>query len=89
MRRHLIRFGNCHPGYFCYCKVSTQYALLPPPPQLVLLPHRQSLVPDAVKDPAVGSDSAPLIDVIRFEYPPNRTVIVKTKLVSKIAEKKT
>jgi len=57
-----------------------------------------SLLPQEVKDKASKSkDVAPVIDVTQFGYfkvlgkgvlPENQSVVVKAKLVSKIAEKK-
>ena len=56
-----------------------------------------SLVPQEVKDKASKENKAPLIDVTQFGYfkvlgkgvlPQNQPVVVKAKLISKIAEKK-
>ncbi|URD83873.1 60S ribosomal protein [Musa troglodytarum] len=80
-----------------------RHALLPPPSQQFLLPavnvdRLWSLVPEAVANAAAKDGAtAPSIDVTQFGYfkvlgkgmlPPDRPVVVKAKLVSKIAEKK-
>ncbi|KAK6160256.1 hypothetical protein DH2020_003637 [Rehmannia glutinosa] len=92
---HTLR--QISPGIFR----ESRHALFPQAPQQVPLPHRQhrqALVddPQEVKDKA-SKDNVPLVDVTQFGYfkvlgkgvlPENKPVVVKAKLVSKIAEKK-
>ncbi|KAG6497216.1 60S ribosomal protein L27a-3-like [Zingiber officinale] len=101
MHHHRILFDKYHPGYFG--KVGMRYfhrlrnKFHSP---IVNIDSLWSLVPEGVKEEASKSGSgpnAPLIDVTQFGYfkvlgkgalPPGRPIVVKAKLVSKIAEKK-
>ncbi|XP_008786699.1 60S ribosomal protein L27a-3-like [Phoenix dactylifera] len=100
MHHHRILFDKYHPGYFG--KVGMRYfhrlrnKFYCP---TVNVDRLWSFVPDDVKESAASADgnSAPLIDVTQFGYfkvlgkgmlPPSCPVVVKAKLVSKIAEKK-
>ncbi|XP_008784311.1 60S ribosomal protein L27a-3-like [Phoenix dactylifera] len=100
MHHHRILFDKYHPGYFG--KVGMRYfhrlrnKFYCP---TVNVERLWSLIPDDVKESAAagGGSSAPLIDVTQFGYfkvlgkgmlPPSLPVVVKAKLVSKIAEKK-
>nr|POE95900.1 dead-box atp-dependent rna helicase 30 [Quercus suber] len=97
MHHHRILFDKYHPGFFG--KVGMRYfhrlrnKFHCP---IVNLDKLWSLVPQEARDKA-SKDSAPLIDVTQFGYfkvlgkgvlPENQPVVVKAKLVSKIAEKK-
>ncbi|EEE56420.1 hypothetical protein OsJ_05585 [Oryza sativa Japonica Group] len=77
MHHHRILFDKYHPGYFG--KVGMRYF------------HRLS------NRPGAGAGKAPVIDVTQFGYtkvlgkgmlPPERPIVVKAKLISKVAEKK-
>ncbi|CAA2969541.1 60S ribosomal protein L27a-2-like [Olea europaea var. sylvestris] len=99
MHHHRILFDKYHPGYFG--KVGMRYfhklrnKFFCP---TVNIDKIWSLVPPEVKEQAEKSNSsAPVIDVTQFGYfkvlgkgvlPPSQPVVVKAKLVSKIAEKK-
>ncbi|CAI9753965.1 unnamed protein product [Fraxinus pennsylvanica] len=99
MHHHRILFDKYHPGYFG--KVGMRYfhklrnKFFCP---TVNIDKIWSLVPPEVKAQAEKSkESAPVIDVTQFGYfkvlgkgvlPPSQPVVVKAKLVSKIAEKK-
>nr|XP_010939907.1 60S ribosomal protein L27a-3 [Elaeis guineensis]XP_010939908.1 60S ribosomal protein L27a-3 [Elaeis guineensis]XP_019710812.1 60S ribosomal protein L27a-3 [Elaeis guineensis] len=100
MHHHRILFDKYHPGYFG--KVGMRYfhrlrnKFYCP---TVNVDRLWSLVPDDVKETAAAAagSSAPMIDVTQFGYfkvlgkgmmPPSFPVVVKAKLVSKIAEKK-
>ncbi|KAG6512407.1 60S ribosomal protein L27a-3-like [Zingiber officinale] len=98
MHHHRILFDKYHPGYFG--KVGMRYfhrlrnKFHCPTVNVDTL---WSLVPEDVKDATAKGASAPLIDVTQFGYfkvlgkgwlPQSRPIVVKAKLVSKIAEKK-
>ncbi|RHN41619.1 putative ribosomal protein L15 [Medicago truncatula] len=99
MHHHRILFDKYHPGYFG--KVGMRYfhklrnKFHSPTVNIDTL---WSLLPQEVKDKASKSkDVAPVIDVTQFGFfkvlgkgvlPKNQSVVVKAKLVSKIAEKK-
>ncbi|KAL2492542.1 60S ribosomal protein L27a-3 [Abeliophyllum distichum] len=99
MHHHRILFDKYHPGYFG--KVGMRYfhklrnKFFCP---TVNIDKLWSLVPSEVRAQAEKSnDSAPVIDVTQFGYfkvlgkgvlPPSQPVVLKAKLVSKIAEKK-
>lgn len=99
MHHHRILFDKYHPGYFG--KVGMRYfhklrnKFFCP---TVNIDKLWSLLPAEIKEKAAKSkDSAPLIDVTQFGYfkvlgkgvlPPSQPVVVKAKLISKIAEKK-
>ncbi|KAL2515270.1 60S ribosomal protein L27a-3 [Forsythia ovata] len=99
MHHHRILFDKYHPGYFG--KVGMRYfhklrnKFFCP---TVNIDKLWSLVPPEVRAQAEKSnDSAPVIDVTQFGYfkvlgkgvlPPSQPVVLKAKLVSKIAEKK-
>ncbi|PKU68793.1 60S ribosomal protein L27a-3-like [Dendrobium catenatum] len=100
MHHHRILFDKYHPGYFG--KVGMRYfhrlrnKFHCP---IVNIDRLWSLVPEEVKAAATKAPggSAPMIDVTQFGYfkvlgkgtlPPSQPLVVKAKLVSKIAEKK-
>ncbi|XP_072979192.1 large ribosomal subunit protein uL15x-like [Typha angustifolia] len=97
MHHHRILFDKYHPGYFG--KVGMRYfhrlrnKFHCP---AVNVERIWSLIPDEVKEKAKGGE-APLVDVTQFGYfkvlgkgmlPADRPMVIKAKLVSKIAEKK-
>ncbi|KAJ8475791.1 hypothetical protein OPV22_019518 [Ensete ventricosum] len=100
MHHHRILFDKYHPGYFGKVGMRYFHRLRNKFHCPALNVDRLwSLVPDAVKDAAAkdAATTAPLIDVTQFGYfkvlgkgmlPPGRPVVVKAKLISKIAEKK-
>ncbi|CAD5177448.1 large ribosomal subunit protein uL15x-like [Musa acuminata AAA Group] len=99
MHHHRILFDKYHPGYFGKVGMRYFHRLRNKFHCPALNVDRLwSLVPDAVKDAAAkDAAAAPLIDVTQFGYfkvlgkgmlPPGRSVVVKAKLISKIAEKK-
>ena len=94
---HRILFDKYHPGYFgkvgmrYFHKLRNKFYC-----PIVNVDKLWSLVPQEVKDKA-SKDNVPLIDVTQFGYfkvlgkgvlPENQPVVVKAKLISKIAEKK-
>ncbi|RAL47455.1 unnamed protein product [Cuscuta campestris] len=99
MHHHRILFDKYHPGYFG--KVGMRYfhrlrnRFHCP---TVNIEQIWSLLPPEAKEKAAKSkDSAPLVDVTQFGYfkvlgkgvlPPSQPIVVKAKLISKIAEKK-
>ncbi|GAU35804.1 hypothetical protein TSUD_155790 [Trifolium subterraneum] len=99
MHHHRILFDKYHPGYFG--KVGMRYfhklrnKFYSP---TVNIDKLWSLIPQQVKDQAYADKTkAPLIDVSNFGFfkvlgkgvlPKNQPVVVKAKLISKIAEKK-
>ncbi|KAK8971485.1 60S ribosomal protein L27a-3 [Platanthera guangdongensis] len=100
MHHHRILFDKYHPGYFG--KVGMRYfhrlrnKFHCP---IVNVDRLWSLVPEDVKAASANAPAgtAPMIDVSQFGYfkvlgkgtlPPSQPIIVKAKLVSKIAEKK-
>ncbi len=97
MHHHRILFDKYHPGYFgkvgmrYFHKLRNKFYC-----PIVNVDKLWSLVPQGVKDKA-SKDNVPLIDVTQFGYfkvlgkgvlPENQPVVVKAKLISKIAEKK-
>ncbi|XP_074571448.1 large ribosomal subunit protein uL15x-like [Curcuma longa] len=100
MHHHRILFDKYHPGYFG--KVGMRYfhrlrnKFHCP---IVNVDTLWSLIPDEVKESTARSKggSVPLLDVAEYGYfkvlgkgslPPSRPIVVKTKLISKIAEQK-
>lgn len=98
MHHHRILFDKYHPGYFG--KVGMRYfhklrnKFYSP---IVNIDRLASLIPQEVKDKALKEKKAPVIDVTQHGYfkllgkgvlPQNQPFVVKTKLISKIAEKK-
>ncbi|CAI8608755.1 unnamed protein product [Vicia faba] len=99
MHHHRILFDKYHPGYFgkvgmrYFHKLRNKFHC-----PTVNIDTLWSLLPQEVKDKAAKSkDTAPVIDVSQFGYfkvlgkgvlPVNQAVVVKAKLISKIAEKK-
>nr|DAD25790.1 TPA_asm: hypothetical protein HUJ06_027258 [Nelumbo nucifera] len=73
MHHHRILFNKYHPGYF-----GMFYC------PIVNIDKLWSMIPQDVKEKA-SIDNVPLIDGV---LPPSQPVIVKTKLISKLAEKK-
>ncbi|KAF0922317.1 hypothetical protein E2562_031809 [Oryza meyeriana var. granulata] len=97
MHHHRILFDKYHPGYFG--KVGMRYfhrlrnKFHCP---AVNVERLWSMVP-ADKAAEASADKAPVLDVTQFGYfkvlgngilPPERPIVVKAKLVSKVAEKK-
>ncbi|KAL9239626.1 hypothetical protein vseg_013932 [Gypsophila vaccaria] len=98
MHHHRILFDKYHPGYFG--KVGMRYfhrlrnKFHCP---TVNLDKIWSLVPADVREAAAKEGKAPVVDVTHFGYfkvlgkgllPDGQQVVVKSKLISKIAEKK-
>jgi len=98
MHHHRILFDKYHPGYFgkvgmrYFHKLRNKFHC-----PILNIDKLWSLVPQQVKDQASKDNKAPLIDVTQFGYfkllgkgvlPENQPLVVKAKLVSKIAEKK-
>lgn len=99
MHHHRILFDKYHPGYFgkvgmrFFHKLRNKFYR-----PIVNIDRLWSLLPADVKEKAASSDDkVPMIDVTQFGYfkvlgkgmlPPSQPVVVKAKLVSKIAEKK-
>ena len=97
MHHHRILFDKYHPGFFgkvgmrYFHKLRNKFYC-----PIVNVDKLWSLLPNDVKDKA-SNDSAPVIDVTQFGFfkvlgkgvlPENKPVVVKAKLISKIAEKK-
>ncbi|KAA0034278.1 hypothetical protein IC582_023250 [Cucumis melo] len=97
MHHHRILFDKYHPGYFgkvgmrYFHKLRNKFYC-----PIVNVDKIWSLIPQEVKDKA-SKDNVPLVDVTQFGYfkvlgkgvlPENQPIVVKAKLVSKIAEKK-
>ncbi|VFQ93207.1 unnamed protein product [Cuscuta campestris] len=97
MHHHRILFDKYHPGYFgkvgmrYFHKLKNRFHC-----PIVNIEQLWSLVPEEVKGKAT-KDSVPMIDVTQIGYfkvlgkgvlPRGQPVVVKAKLVSKIAEKK-
>ncbi|KAG9446865.1 hypothetical protein H6P81_012993 [Aristolochia fimbriata] len=97
MHHHRILFDKYHPGYFgkvgmrYFHKLRNKFYC-----PVVNIDRLYSLLPDDVKAKA-DADKVPMIDLTQFGYfkllgkgvlPQGKPVVVKTKLVSKIAEKK-
>jgi large subunit ribosomal protein L27Ae len=96
MHHHRILFDKYHPGYFGkvgmrhFHKLRNHYHC-----PIVNIEKLWSLVPEDVKAKATA-DSVPLIDVTQFGYfkvlgkgeLPSQPIVVKAKLISKLAEKK-
>ncbi|KAI6686597.1 hypothetical protein NL676_032510 [Syzygium grande] len=98
MHHHRILFDKYHPGYFgkvgmrYFHKLRNKFYC-----PIVNVERLWSLVPQAAKDKASGPAAAPVVDVTQFGYfkvlgkgvlPEKQPIVVKAKLVSKIAEKK-
>ncbi|QHO20146.1 large ribosomal subunit protein uL15x [Arachis hypogaea] len=99
MHHHRILFDKYHPGYFgkvgmrYFHKLRNKFHC-----PIVNIDKLWSLVPQELKDKASKDGTkAPLVDVTQFGYfkvlgkgvlPENQPVVVKAKLVSKVAEKK-
>ncbi|XP_039144383.1 60S ribosomal protein L27a-3-like [Dioscorea cayenensis subsp. rotundata] len=99
MHHHRILFDKYHPGYFGKVGMRYFHRLRNKFHRPILnLDRIWSLVPEDVAAKAdASSGSVPLVDVTQFGYfkvlgkgqlPEGKSVIVKAKLVSKIAEKK-
>ncbi|MDF5361626.1 uL15 family ribosomal protein, partial [Vibrio parahaemolyticus] len=97
MHHHRILFDKYHPGFFgkvgmrYFHKLRNKFYC-----PIVNIDKLWSLLPQEAKDKATA-DKAPLLDVTQFGYfkvlgkgvlPQNQPLVVKAKLVSKIAEKK-
>uniref|UniRef100_A0ACD5YEU8 Uncharacterized protein n=1 Tax=Avena sativa TaxID=4498 RepID=A0ACD5YEU8_AVESA len=99
MHHHRILFDKYHPGYFgkvgmrYFHKLSNRFHC-----PTVNVDRLWSMVPaDKAAEAAASPGKAPIIDVSQFGYfkilgkgmlPPNTPIVVKAKLISKIAEKK-
>ncbi|KAJ1392443.1 Ribosomal protein L15, conserved site [Sesbania bispinosa] len=99
MHHHRILFDKYHPGYFgkvgmrYFHKLRNKFYC-----PILNIDKLWSLLPQDAKEKASkDTNKAPLIDVTQFGYfkvlgkgvlPPNQPLVVKAKLVSKIAEKK-
>ncbi|KAG6770317.1 hypothetical protein POTOM_025995 [Populus tomentosa] len=97
MHHHRILFDKYHPGYFgkvgmrYFHKLRNKFYC-----PIVNIDKLWSMVPQDVKDKAT-KDTVPMIDVTQFGYfkvlgkgvlPDKQPIVVKAKLISKIAEKK-
>ena len=97
MHHHRILFDKYHPGYFgkvgmrYFHKLSNRFHC-----PAVNVERLWSMVPTD-KAAEAGAGKAPVIDVTQFGYtkvlgkgmlPPQRPIVVKAKLISKVAEKK-
>ncbi|KAL3824880.1 hypothetical protein ACJIZ3_020909 [Penstemon smallii] len=86
MHHHRILFDKYHPGYFgkvgmrYFHKLRNQFFC-----PTVNIDKIWSMIPQEVRDKA-SKDNVPLFDVTQFGY--FKPVVVKAKLVSKVAEKK-
>lgn len=100
MHHHRILFDKYHPGYFgkvgmrYFHKLRNKFYC-----PTVNIDRLWSLLPEETKAKCLedGVNGAPLLDVTQFGYfkvlgkgmlPDGKPIVVKTKLVSKIAEKK-
>ncbi|KAK2389618.1 60S ribosomal protein L27a [Trifolium repens] len=99
MHHHRILFDKYHPGYFgkvgmrYFHKLRNKFYW-----PIVNIDKLWSLVPEDVKEKAAKSkNTAPVVDVTQLGFfkvlgksvlPSNQPLVVKTKLISKIAEKK-
>ncbi|KAJ3673646.1 hypothetical protein LUZ60_005638 [Juncus effusus] len=97
MHHHRILFDKYHPGYFgkvgmrYFHKLRNKFYC-----PTVNVDKLWSLVPEDVKAKANGEAAAPMIDVSQFGYfkvlgkglLPTQPIVVKAKIISKIAEKK-
>lgn len=100
MHHHRILFDKYHPGYFgkvgmrYFHKLRNKFYC-----PTVNIDRLWSLLPEEVKQKCfeAGENGAPLLDVTQFGYfkvlgkgilPEGKPIVVKTKLVSKNAEKK-
>ncbi|EAZ40640.1 hypothetical protein OsJ_25107 [Oryza sativa Japonica Group] len=97
MHHHRILFDKYHPGYFG--KVGMRYfhrlrnKFYSP---AVNVERLWSMVPAEQAAKAAGAGKAPLLDVTQFGYfkvlgkglLPEKPIVVKAKLISKVAEKK-
>ncbi|XP_010256270.1 PREDICTED: 60S ribosomal protein L27a-2-like [Nelumbo nucifera] len=97
MHHHQILFDKYHPSYFgkvgmrYFHKLCNKFYC-----PIVNIDKLWSMIPQDVKDKA-SADNVPLVDVTQFGYfkvlgkgvlPPSQPIVVKTKLIPKIAEKK-
>ncbi|KAH8504833.1 hypothetical protein H0E87_012174 [Populus deltoides] len=97
MHHHRILFDKYHPGYFgkvgmrYFHKLRNKFYC-----PIVNIDKLWSMFPQDVKDKAT-KDAVPMIDVTQFGYfkvlgkgvlPDKQPIVVKAKLISKIAEKK-
>ena len=97
MHHHRILFDKYHPGYFgkvgmrYFHKLRNRFSC-----PSVNVERLWSMVPADKAAEAAGAGKAPLVDVTQFGYfkvlgkgmlPPN-PIVVKAKLISKVAEKK-
>jgi large subunit ribosomal protein L27Ae len=98
MHHHRILFDKYHPGYFgkvgmrYFHKLRNRFHC-----PTVNVEHLWSMVPaDKAAEAAGTADKAPQIDVTQFGYfkvlgkgrLPEKPIVVKAKLISKVAEKK-
>ncbi|KAK2374299.1 60S ribosomal protein L27a [Trifolium repens] len=99
MHHHRILFDKYHPGYFgkvgmrYFHKLRNKFYC-----PIVNIDKLWSLVPEDVKEKAAKSkNTAPVVDVTQLGFfkvlgkgvlPSNQPIVVKAKLISKIAEKK-
>ncbi|KAG9148906.1 hypothetical protein Leryth_022065 [Lithospermum erythrorhizon] len=98
MHHHRILFDKYHPGYFgkvgmrYFHKLRNKFHC-----PIVNVDNLWSMVPQQLKDKATKPSEVPMIDVTQFGYfkvlgkgflPQNTALVVKAKLVSKVAEKK-
>jgi len=98
MHHHRILFDKYHPGYFgkvgmrYFHKLRNRFTC-----PAVNVERLWSMVPaDKAAEAAGGADKAPLVDVTQFGYfkvlgkgmLPPKPIVVKAKLISKVAEKK-
>jgi large subunit ribosomal protein L27Ae len=97
MHHHRILFDKYHPGYFgkvgmrYFHKLRNKFHC-----PIVNVENLWSMVPEEVKAKASGEAAAPMVDVSQFGYfkvlgkgkLPSQPMVVKAKLISKIAEKK-
>jgi len=98
MHHHRILFDKYHPGYFgkvgmrYFHKLRNRFSC-----PSVNVERLWSMVPaDKAAEAAGGADKAPLVDVTQFGYfkvlgkgkLPSKPIVVKAKLISKVAEKK-
>ncbi|KQK21319.1 60S ribosomal protein L27a-3 [Brachypodium distachyon] len=99
MHHHRILFDKYHPGYFgkvgmrYFHKLRNRFHC-----PTVNVERLWSMVPaDKAAEAAGAPNKAPVVDVSQFGYfkilgkgmlPPNTPIVVKAKLISKVAEKK-
>ncbi|WVZ60029.1 hypothetical protein U9M48_010101 [Paspalum notatum var. saurae] len=97
MHHHRILFDKYHPGYFgkvgmrYFHKLRNRFSC-----PSVNVERLWSMVPADKAAEAAGAGKAPLVDVTQFGYfkvlgkgmLPSNPIVVKAKLISKVAEKK-